>query len=522
MNKMNIVFRSVPFRRMNKRCFMSTTSKSTTRSTSRALALSVHFCHPDLGMMDYEILTRGSAFLLAVDPPEPEEEEDDDEHYKYLEDIREARRSKLKKQSDYQHDPAGGPSRQAQELGWLEFAPTKFRPMVHVVGASHVLAPWLWPDYYPQPWLKSIEQKHCAYTLEVYNTAANNNGDNTATAEAVAKFALNPYALHFPKSEIDLAIIHLKDEEASLKIIEDQGVEVLYLRDDLKHEKPFQQGDTVYFEGYEIMEKDNIINTGTATTNLLDVKEVDELIEKKKKDDDYDDNRVFVSHADTGILLTASEKRFLAKTSLKPLPEGVCGGPTLDEDGRVCGIVEGIVPTTHENTELAGAASFIPSFRIHQFLSQYAERLMLETILPPDLFANVVELKESGELGGDQLSEDSVDRDYRDTIRELYKHHSEEEVRAIRKTITRERNEVLHIMATEGGNMAEVVKRVRSKTLAKQNEAVKRFEKHQAMLQNKVGNDENDENTSVVGARRNETIKKASDETEEEKQKSSK
>ena len=32
-----------------------------------SLALSVHFNHPDLGMKDYEILSRASAFLLSVD-----------------------------------------------------------------------------------------------------------------------------------------------------------------------------------------------------------------------------------------------------------------------------------------------------------------------------------------------------------------------------------------------------------------------------------------------------------------------
>ena len=34
----------------------------------KSLALSVYFKQPDLGMKDYEILSRASAFLLAVDP----------------------------------------------------------------------------------------------------------------------------------------------------------------------------------------------------------------------------------------------------------------------------------------------------------------------------------------------------------------------------------------------------------------------------------------------------------------------
>ena len=42
-----------------------------------SLALSVHFRHPSLGMKDYEILSRATAFLLRVDPPEPNEEEEE-------------------------------------------------------------------------------------------------------------------------------------------------------------------------------------------------------------------------------------------------------------------------------------------------------------------------------------------------------------------------------------------------------------------------------------------------------------
>jgi hypothetical protein len=40
-----------------------------------SLALSVHFRHPSLGMKDYEILSRATAFLLRVDPPEPNDED---------------------------------------------------------------------------------------------------------------------------------------------------------------------------------------------------------------------------------------------------------------------------------------------------------------------------------------------------------------------------------------------------------------------------------------------------------------
>mmetsp|Transcript_30428 Transcript_30428/g.63806 ORF Transcript_30428/g.63806 Transcript_30428/m.63806 type:complete len:177 (-) Transcript_30428:3987-4517(-) len=43
-------------------------TSSGSRRSIKSLALSVYFKQPDLGMKDYEILSRASAFLLAVDP----------------------------------------------------------------------------------------------------------------------------------------------------------------------------------------------------------------------------------------------------------------------------------------------------------------------------------------------------------------------------------------------------------------------------------------------------------------------
>lgn len=54
----------------------------------------------------------------------------------------------------------GGPSRDAKDLGWLEFVPRENRPVAHVVASSHVLAPWLWKDYYPQDWISRVSQEH--------------------------------------------------------------------------------------------------------------------------------------------------------------------------------------------------------------------------------------------------------------------------------------------------------------------------------------------------------------------------
>lgn len=129
---------------------------SSTKRSLKSLALSVHFKQPDFGMKDYEVLSRASAFLLAVDPPELSSTSD---AFGHLEKNERERKIKLHRQ-DHKYTPAGGPERELKDLGWLEFAPREVRPTVHCVCSSHVLAPFLWKDYYPQDWLSKVKQEH--------------------------------------------------------------------------------------------------------------------------------------------------------------------------------------------------------------------------------------------------------------------------------------------------------------------------------------------------------------------------
>jgi hypothetical protein len=116
-------------------------------------------------MKDYEILSRASAFLLAVDPPPPPSSSSslssEDDPYGHLAKNERERIMKLHRQH-HRYTPAGQPgdNRELTELGWLEFAPREVRPTVHCVCSSHVLAPYLWKDYYPQDWLSKVRQEH--------------------------------------------------------------------------------------------------------------------------------------------------------------------------------------------------------------------------------------------------------------------------------------------------------------------------------------------------------------------------
>jgi hypothetical protein len=499
-----------------------------------SLALSVHFMHPDLGMKDYEILSRATAFLLNVDPPNPEGESSNNQSaassssssthnsqghvrksaYPHLKENRDLRKELLRKQH-YSYDPASGPPRLPHQLNWLEFCPTNFRPKVHVVASSHVISPWLWPKYYGQDWLQIVSQEHVRYSLEVWS---NNDGLNSSVTvdhdgklngayKPVAKFALNPYPIHHPK-EMDVAVIHLKQEEEALKQLMKLGIQPLNLptaHDFENDDSPvFEAGERVLFQGFEVYE-----------ANMADQETVSGSDKAKK---DGDDTRVFHPYSSLGSLTFASPDRFLSQTKGGPLPEGLCGGPVIQipaskKSGKqvplkIRGVVEGIVPTNHDNSQIAGHASFIPSYRIREFVD-FAERIMLEQIIDADLFKRVVEMKERkdntrgtvyGEDGeiidgeddddepadpklmagieatGEQYDTPTLDKAFQEIVSSLREKHSPEEVDAILATVERERREVAEILEKEGGDLDDVIARVRRRTYEEKEKLMKEIE----------------------------------------------
>lgn len=403
------------------------------------------------------------------------------------------------------------------QLNWLEFCPTNFRPKVHVVASSHVISPWLWPKYYGQEWLKIVTQEHVRYSLEVWS---NNEGLNSSVAidhdgklsggyKPIAKFALNPYPIHHP-NEMDVAVIHLKQEEEALKQMMKLGIQPLNLlstHDFENDDTPvFEAGERVLFQGFEVYE-----------TNMTDQETVSGSDKAKK---DGDDERVFNPYSSLGSLTFASPDRFLSQTKGGPLPEGLCGGPVIQiPPSRNCGkqatlnirgVVEGIVPTNHDNSQIAGHASFIPSYRIREFVD-FAERFMLEQIIDEDLFKRVVEMKEKryntrgtayGENGqiidsdddddgdepadpklmagiegtGDHYDTPHLDTEFQAIVSSLHEKHSPEEVDAILATVERERKEVAEILEKDGGDVDDVIERVRRRTYEKKEKLMKEIE----------------------------------------------
>jgi len=528
---------------------------STISPINTSLALSVHFLCPELGMKEHEILSRATAFLLQVDPPESLNEYnpssiDDKSQYNakgyaqksafpHLKENMELRKKLLLKQ-EYKYDPASGPARFPHELNWLEFCPTAFRPSVHVVASSHVISPWLWPKYYGQDWLRVVTQEHVRYSLEVWGNktsageearAIDNDGKDTIGHDGklkgmyapLAKFALNPYPIHHP-SEMDIAIIHLKDEDAALPQMKKMGITPLHLPSmhqlETSNDPVFEPGEKVLFQGFEVYE-----------ANMADHETL--VNDKSNKSDAEDDTRIFHPYSSLGTLAMASPDRFLAQTKAGSLPEGLCGGPVIQlpcdvgESGKrsirtplmIRGVVEGIVPANHENKQLAGLASFLPTYRVREFID-FAERFILEQIIENGLFKKVVAMKEKKdqrdrtygtEKGGnvhelnvndnddsddednndapdnpsapadiEGISEESdtpqIDREFQEIVASLRENHTPQEVDAILATVEREREEVIKIMEKDGGDLDDVIAAVRKKTYDDKNQILQEIE----------------------------------------------
>lgn len=212
----------------------------------------------------------------------------------------------------------------------------KFHSKYHIITCSHVAAPWKWPKYYPEEWLSAVNETHTHYTVEIRQ----DNGIFLTQTELI------PNVYHH--STRDLAVLHLENEQTNIESLFNIGLTPMKL---FPRELPeLDSGYAVEFSGHELI-----------GGNLMDRNDTD--------------SRIPVPRLISGrVELSTPFQSFCRSRSV--LAEGMCGGPIIVDatsvkdnvHDLVYGLVEGIVPVSHENRGIRGLVSYIPSTVIQEFL----------------------------------------------------------------------------------------------------------------------------------------------------------
>eukprot|EP01041_Mallomonas_annulata_P000350 gene350-628_t len=254
------------------------------------LSISSWFCLPEQGMKDFEILCRGSAFLI--------------------------------------------PSKSLT-----------FPNRMHVVTASHVVAPWRWPKYFNAEWLQAVNEKNMHYTVELRH----DDGSLLVQQE------LLPQSYHHISR--DLAILHIEHSKDNTGMDPETGILDTFALEALElysEATPAAVGTRLSCHGHEVVNPD----IGFSDTTV----------------EDADDNRKPEPRIVSGSIFRRSQHQVFASMSY-PLTDGMCGGPVVEDDnGTAIGVLEGIVPLDHVSDELRGAAVFIESDVISKFVEDIEDK----------------------------------------------------------------------------------------------------------------------------------------------------
>jgi hypothetical protein len=317
------------------------------------LSISSWFCVPEQGMNQFEILSRGSAFLVQSDA---------------------SRMVSVDKSRSF---PLGVHTKRSNTSALL--------PTYHVVTSSHVVSPWKWPNYYPEEWLQHVNEQHTYYTLEVRDE----HGVFITQAEC------RPVTYHHLNK--DLAVLHMDDEGDSLAMMKEAGYKPLSMiphssffgecavnmRDGRK--KPshyYYKGLALNFHGHDVTEDAQPEGGG----------DFDKPLENRSgSEGEYSafsggDERIPIPKVVDGRVEHNQGPQIFCKTA-SILTYGMCGGPVIvdskyvmhddvvreggsSSDALVCGLIEGIVPSDHSVEELQGSAVFIESDDIHEFIAE--------------------------------------------------------------------------------------------------------------------------------------------------------
>ena len=263
------------------------------------VSLSTWFCLPDKGMMDMEILCRASAFVVK-----------------------------------------------SSSQG--------YKNKLHVVTASHNVAPWRFPKIYPEEWLQCINEKNTHYTIEIRHP----------DGMFMTQTELLPISYHH--SSRDLAVLHLEADLVGLDTFTRLGYDHHNLST-----RTLKSGENLMFEGFQIASSSTGNfggnDGGDASTNDADIRlPVPSVIPgtfvSQEMYQQFARTYHKINHAMSGGPVISTPLK--ASSSATPATRGrtaVKVGAVPVDRGEVCGMLEGVVPEDSEDVENRGMVSFVDS-----------------------------------------------------------------------------------------------------------------------------------------------------------------
>ena len=111
----------------------------------------------------------------------------------------------------------------------------KFDKNFHVITCSHVVAPWRWPKFYANDWLKAVNESHTHYTIEL------------RYPDGIFQTQIDLLPCTYHHKTRDLSILHVEVEDGPLKDLKDLGFDALAM-----DESELTIDERLWFYGHEV------------------------------------------------------------------------------------------------------------------------------------------------------------------------------------------------------------------------------------------------------------------------------
>ncbi|CAM9718654.1 unnamed protein product [Chrysoparadoxa australica] len=225
---------------------------------------------------------------------------------------------------------------------------------------AHVAAPWKFPRYYPQDWLKFVEPQHCIYTLNARNLKMYSSDGTNDGHYFFGRVELHPTR--------DVAAFYLEDEDAALKDMKrkELKLEPVRLRD-----SPLMKGEFVDIAGFEVEDESEATFRDEVEIIVEGESAAERLETKNSLEGDLRRQYPLGMRAEVSL---RTQNQVFARTR-ELLNDGMCGAPAIDGKKMCAGMVEGIARMPNEGEvmppgydKVAGHACLLEGPLLEQFL----------------------------------------------------------------------------------------------------------------------------------------------------------